>query len=101
MSATPTVAVTIGDRERTLRYTNRAIVKMEDALRGGAGHVRTMNVMVWAGLLHEDPKLSIEQVIDMLDPAQYEVLSEAAVKALAIAQGTYEEQPEGNAPATG
>lgn len=93
---TPSVTITLGGAERHLRYTTRALVSIEDAtgkassetsMRLMMGSVRTIATMIWGGLLHEDPKLTIDDVIDMIDLRDQEVLMTAIGRALAISQG--------------
>ena len=84
------------DRVRTLRYTNRAVEALEDELglsllealgRVGAGSVKTINRLVWAGLLHADPDLTPDEVIDMVDLSRIEEVGDAVAEAVEHALG--------------
>jgi hypothetical protein len=88
MSATPVVPIELGGKTRNLRFTNRALVKSEDVLAAGnAGTIRTAQIMLWAGLLHEEPTLTVDQVIDMVEPHQYETIALSIERALNLALG--------------
>lgn len=68
------------DRPRRLRYTMNALVNLEELLGRpffdvlqdfGAGHLglRELRGILWAGLIHEDPDLTVEQAGALLDEA--------------------------------
>jgi hypothetical protein len=64
------------DRERTLRIDFNALVAAQEQLGGeldianlGKGGFRTIRAVLWAGLVSEDPTLTIEQVGAMAGPA--------------------------------
>lgn len=69
------------DRPHKLRYTTNALVSMEEILSKPIGQIVTefsaglfgfkdIRAILWAGMLHEDPKLTPEQVGDMIDEAE-------------------------------
>jgi len=69
------------DKPRTLIISFNALCKAEEVtgqsfLVGDPAFssMRVMRAMVWAGLLHEDPLLTIEQVGDMIEEAGAEVI---------------------------
>ena len=73
-SITPTVKVTL-DKERSLKFGYGAYIALEEATGKTIGellHPRNLTSatgvrdFIWAGLLHEDPDLTREQVADML-----------------------------------
>lgn len=78
----PKPFVTINlDRPRRLRYTMNALISMEEALGKPIGQLisdyntgtigfKDMRIIIWAGLLHENPDLTLEQVGDMIDEAE-------------------------------
>ncbi len=77
--ATPTrkVKITLGDQERTLRYPLNALVAFEEETGYSAFDPRVyqaptatiLRALLWSGVLHEDPDLSIEEFGDMLEMA--------------------------------
>lgn len=84
------------DRLRTLRYTNRALVALEEQTgqtlaetgeRAAAGSLRAVSALVWAGLLHAEPDLQLDAAIDRLDLSRLAEISEATGKALEAAFG--------------
>lgn len=105
MSATGGVEIQLGGRTRTLRYTNKAFMKLDDALGrmrrngGEPGNITMTNLTLWAGLLHEDPSLTLEQVVEMVEPYQYDEIGTATTEAILASQqkpGT--EAQENDAP---
>lgn len=73
---------------------------------------RLLRAMVWAGLRHEDPTLTIEAVGDLLDlasgdneAARYQSVIQTAMKAFGLSQGEpskkVEAPPAGNPGGTG
>lgn len=96
------------DKSRTLRFTNRALVMLEDesglpitALMSevAKGSLRSVNRLVWAGLLHSDPELRLTDVYDMVDVSRLTEIAEAVGKAVEIAFGSNGESGEGKAEA--
>jgi len=77
------------DKPRTLRYDLNALCAIEEAtgkpiaeaLSAGSSF-SAMRVIIWAGLKHEDPALTVEAVGAMVDPALMNVALEALVEAL-------------------
>lgn len=77
-------AVRLGGRTRTIRYTPRSLLAAQRELATndrpegpGVGEilvevagvsVRHLSVMLWAGLLHEDGDLTVDAVLDELEP---------------------------------
>lgn len=78
------------DRERTLRLTWRALERIEedgtldfDALGaelGGKSRLKAIRYIVWLGLLHEDPDLTLDDTAELLDQASFHEVAEAAVR---------------------
>lgn len=96
------------DKARTLRYDNRAIVKLEEATdltvqqlmtRLRDGSMKAVNQLVWAGLLHADPDLGFDAVLDIVDLKRLEEIGEAVAKAVEQAFGVNGDAPEGKAGA--
>ncbi|MED4840395.1 hypothetical protein P9695_08755 [Weizmannia sp. CD-2023] len=62
------------DKVRHIRYTMNALAEIEDKLGYGLADldgkqlkIKEVRVILWAGLIHEDPELTEEQVGDMID----------------------------------
>lgn len=77
-TAAPVIEVELGGQTRRLRYTFRALKAIErvlpgvNALSGLADLFADLSATsavawIWAGLLHEDPNVTIEQVEEWLD----------------------------------
>jgi len=70
--------VRLGGKLRTLRYTAPALGRVQDELDGepllqtvnslGQVSLRTVAVMVWGGLLHDDQELSVEAAAELIEP---------------------------------
>jgi hypothetical protein len=101
--------LTIDGEERALRFTQRALKSIIDelAVDGIAGIVATLSsldadtlrVMVWAGLLHEQPDLKADDLLDMFFPAALAwaaVIEGVNLACWGVPQGTQDE-PDGEA----
>lgn len=82
--------LTMGGRDYTLRYTAHALAKLEERRReplsetlitAGRFSVTAAADLVWAGLLHEEPAPSVEQVLHRLEPPVKPIL-DAVMEAL-------------------
>lgn len=82
------------DKERNLRFTLNALAEIEDKLGiplSKMGEVdlgiKAVRTMLWAGLIHEDPQITEQEVGNMVDFDNMayiqEKLSEAFAKATA------------------
>lgn len=106
------------DRERRLLYTFRTLGRAQTALGGmtimrameGRGVTEAM-ALLWAGLLHEDPKLTIDGATKLADQALtagelnlvslWNLLGEALTNSGVLSSPTQEESgvaSEGDAP---
>lgn len=101
MPSTQGVRIRLGGKERTLRYTMRALDRLENetgmappqvVTRVNIGSVRYLVWTIWAGLIHEAPDLERDTVLDWLD-----ALTDEEAKAIeaAIARAFGEQAPEG------
>jgi hypothetical protein len=76
------------DKPRTLRYDLNALCAIEEttgkplAEAVSSNTFSAMRVIIWAGLKHEDPALTVEAVGAMVDPALMNVALAALVEAL-------------------
>lgn len=105
--STPTdgVGITL-DKPRTLRYSGRSLRAIEketgkNVLKGEIGgnlNFTELVVLVWAGLLHEDPDLDLDDAADLVDPARIEEIADAMNEALKAAFPT-EDKERGKAKA--
>jgi hypothetical protein len=91
--STPTagVQVTLTDGEHELRYSNRALMAIErvtgldvNAVAQGP-RLTALVTLVWAGLLHEERGLSVDDVADLIDLSEAAELGEVVGKAVAAA----------------
>lgn len=62
------------DKPRTLRFDLNALCAIEDATgkslsQAVSNTMSSIRLMLWAGLKHEDPGLTLEQVGAMINPA--------------------------------
>lgn len=68
------VAVTVGDRPKFLRFTLNSLAELESALGkpvttlDQAFGFKEQRAFFWAGLLHTEPKLTILEAGELLDP---------------------------------
>ena len=95
-TATPSKAVPLhfGGKQRLLRFDAAALVAVEDqtgdlpaqvALRLTGASVKAAAVLLWAGLRWQDPDLTLEQVIEMIDLSELPKIGEAIDKAFTLA----------------
>ena len=82
MSLKDGVKVEIAGKERLIRLGTNACVAFEEVTHKSlfdvlSGDVKITDVraLLWAGLLHESKKLSLEQVGDMIDETEGGVMS--------------------------
>lgn len=72
------------DRPRAIEYKLRAFARMEekygsiDAAMNAmeSGSIEAISFMLWCGLVHEDPELTLEQVQDMVDIRDMEYVAD-------------------------
>lgn len=103
----PTAGVKVElDQVYTLRYTTPAFLKLEQETgltltelqaRLGAGSVHAIVALVWAGLLHAEPNLTVERAAARVDMRRLEQIAEAAGEALATALGVDPEEEDADA----
>jgi|SRR5687768_14836756 len=103
------VKVKLGGETRVLRYTNRSLVALEmqsgctmAELAGNLarGSFKTVAELVWAGLLHADPRLTVDAVVEMIDLREIAALGDGVRQAMDMALGPEQpESSEGKAPA--
>ena len=102
------------DKPRRLRLDTNALCELEDVLgkpineilREGAKGLRTVRAFLWAGLLHEDPELTLKEAGDLIkldDNLVYvqEKVTEAINCAFGSDQGKNEEGPKTRESGTG
>lgn len=109
----PSTPVQIGGVTRHLRFNLRAIHQAERALRAEYGRKVTMEglfaeaealsysdiaTLLWAGLLHEQPHLTLDQFLGQLLPRDLIAMTEPLMAAWTEAHGVTEE-PAAKTPA--
>jgi hypothetical protein len=72
------VKVKLGGKQRTIRYTAVSLSKLEDEragealtrtlYRAGQVSIGAIGALVWAGLLHDEPDLTVEEATEMIEP---------------------------------
>lgn len=100
------------DKRRTLRLTNRALVRLEDVtgenvfwhLRQAlTGSIRSRARLVWAASLHANDELDPDEVVDWLDLTRQRELTDALAELVNETFGVESlqngEDPEGKAEA--
>ena len=90
------------DKARNLRYNFNALIKLEEAgidittLEQNISF-KNINTLVWAGLIHEDKELTIEQAGDVIDEAMehegLKGLMEKVGEAISLSFGTAPAHP--------
>lgn len=83
-----TVPITL-DRERLLGYNFNSVAALEKACGhspfseefwAGMGPIK-LRLLVWAGLLHEEPALTLEQVGEWMVPSEVGAYTQAVIQA--------------------
>ncbi|SHE66174.1 hypothetical protein SAMN05444392_102272 [Seinonella peptonophila] len=82
------------DKQRKFKYTFNALVELEDILGKGFGQMegnfkmKDLRSIVWAGLIHESPDLTVEEAGDLIDQAEsIEAVAKAATEAIEMTVG--------------
>lgn len=94
------IDIEVGGFSRRLRYDFNAIASLEEAINrpvsaiGENVGVRELRAMLWAGLLHELPRLTLAQAGDMISFDKMEYITGKIQEAFALAMG--QEQAEKN-----
>lgn len=89
------VEVELGGKVRNLRYTMNALAEIEDKLGVAMADmkdikmtIKNVRVILWAGLIHEDKELTIEEVGDMVDMSNFEEVQEKVAEAFAMSKNS-------------
>lgn len=71
------------DKKRTIRFTMNAMAEIEDKLGVSLEDmgdikmsIKNVRTILWAGLIHEDPELTEQEVGDMVDMNNMEYVQE-------------------------
>jgi len=98
-------AVTVKlDKQRKLKYTFNALCELEEVmgrslttLQNGEFKMKDLRALVWAGLLHESPELTLEEAGDLIDRAEsIEEIATAVSQAMEVAFGGKKGDGQGN-----
>jgi hypothetical protein len=96
------VPITIGGKERRLRYTMHALMVVEEKLQRPLaaigvdvqlGSITNITTMLWAGLLHEEPDLDLVEFSKSVDMADLEQAMKAIEEAQTVANGKEKKGP--------
>lgn len=101
------IGIKLGDgKQRTLRYSHDVLERLEEesgktvvewAQRLPALSALAIGWLVWAGIIHTDPKITRQAVRDILDAREYRTYAEAIAAAVRESIGGQEAgEPEGN-----
>lgn len=104
MTSHPHARVELADGEsHTIRYDFNAMADYEEAVgkpitQMGEGNVgmRELRALLWAGLLHKHPRLTLKQAGSLIPPERMAEVAEACGTALVRALG----KPDPTKPAT-
>jgi hypothetical protein len=82
------------DRLRKLRFDTNALAELEDAmgkpitqLTDANVGIKALRAMLWAGLLHESPDLTIKEAGQLMDYADMKEVAEKVTEAISLAFG--------------
>lgn len=96
------------DKPRRLRYDLNALAELEDRLGVPLDQIadvrltiKNFRIMIWAGLIHEDPELTEEQVGAMVDGSNFVEVQQKVAEALALSFGTADSEDASDANPTG
>lgn len=99
------VPVTLDGEERVLIFSFNALCQAEEMtgmnlLVGDVtfSSVRVLRALVWAGLLHEDPLLTIERAGDLIEGAGADYVLGKIMDAYGKAMPDLEDEDEGSEP---
>lgn len=98
--------IDLGGKRRTLRYTQPSLRRLQEECGGeplmetlrktGQFSAKAISALVWAGLLHEDKRLTIEAVDELIEPP-IKPLLDAVMEALrpwiSVEEDTHDPQP--------
>ncbi len=88
---TPPTRIELGGKVRNLRLTKQALVRLEDEAGitvGALGRaladasLRAVGAALWAALLHEDPKLTREEAMGLVDIGRLRAITTAIEAAI-------------------
>lgn len=85
----PSVLINL-DKPRNIRLDTNALVKAEEVLKkplpliGANCGVRETRALLWAGLLHEDKYLTLDDVGDLIDICGLECASDKVNEAVSL-----------------
>jgi len=92
----PAVVLRAGEQVWRFRFGNNALAELEGMLglslpqlgkrlAAGEAGFRELRALVWAGLLHEQPDITLRQAGEVMDAAGLEAAVDAAVRAFTAA----------------
>ena len=86
------------DKERDLKFMTNSLIKIEqhfkmpiqkffEGLKDGSFGLKEIRYLLWAGLVHEDPKLTEEKAGDLMDTVGMTTVAQYVGDALAESFG--------------
>ena len=97
-----TFPIDLADGTYQLKFDNNALYRFEEVqgesavmviMRGVTG-IRPLNHFIWAGLLHEYPTMSVQQVIKLVDSHKIQQYARTVSEAVDYALSTGEEDED-------
>lgn len=92
------VTVSLGGKDRVLRYDVNAYAELETVLGKGLSEIgkqlrkgltgaREIRALIWAGLIHDEPSLTLQDVGRMLTMENFERVAQQAGEAISQSDG--------------
>lgn len=91
----PIVSIHLGGKDWQLRYDFNALIRLEkeigksafDATTFQAIRAQDLRAFIWAGLLHQQHDLTLEEVGSWINPQNMKLVAEAIGKAFSTGEG--------------
>lgn len=93
-------ALALAEREIARFWERKERLSIVQIFQGGDVGIADLCILLWAGLRHEDPSLTVDQAFTLAGNASMQVVSEAMGQALREQLGTGDVQPDPPQPTT-
>lgn len=105
--SSPTVDIEL-DKPRKILYDFNSLVLIEEQVGQGFNdfiqnwkpNLKTIRIVLWAGLVHEDPALTLTQVGKIIPVSQMALVSMKVTEAMRLSMGTAENPTSEESPKT-